>query len=83
MTTKQDLYRLIDNLPENAVARAAAMLESLSVEDPVLKAFMEAPVDDEPLSPEDIAAIEEAEAEIARGELVPWEEVKARLFEQS
>jgi hypothetical protein len=49
----------------------------LAVErDPVLHAFLTAPLDDEPTTPEDLAAIAEAETEMARGEVVPWAEVK-------
>ena len=82
MTTKQDLHKLIDQLPESAIPRASQLLESLrEVEDPVLKVFLEAPEDDEPLTPEDIAAIEEGKAEIARGEGIPWEIVRARLLD--
>jgi hypothetical protein len=47
--------------------------------DPVLRAFLEAPEDDEPVTEEEEAAIAEAEAEIAR-EGIPWEVVEARLF---
>jgi len=47
--------------------------------DPVLRAFLSAPEDDEPLTAEEEAAIREAEEEIARGEGRPWEEVQARL----
>jgi hypothetical protein len=81
MTTKQDLHRLIDELPESAVAEAARLLAALRAEeDPVLRAFLEAPEDDEPETEEERAAVEEARAEIVRGEVVPWEEVEARLF---
>lgn len=40
------------------------------------QAFMAAPVDDEPLTAEDVAAIEEGKAETARGEGIPWEEAR-------
>lgn len=83
MTTKQDLHHMVDDLPESAVAQAGRLLEALRVEeDPLLKALMEAPEDDEPLTPEEIEAIEEGKAEIARGEGIPWEIVRARLLDQ-
>jgi len=41
---------------------------------------MEAPVDDEPLTEEDIAAIEEGEEAIRKGDIVPHEEVRKELF---
>ena len=81
MTTKQDLHQLIDDLPESVLPEAERFLESLRAgDDPLLRALLEAPEDDEPLTPEDIAAIEEGKAEIARGEGIPWEVVRAQLF---
>ena len=76
-TTKERLHRLIDALPDSNLAAAEEALASLT--DPILRAFLEAPEDDEPLAPEDISAIEQGKAEIELGELVPWEEVKTRL----
>lgn len=84
MTTKDALHRLIDELPESELATAWHLLEPLRAlraeSDPVLRAFLNAPEDDEPLTEEEIAAIEEGEADIARRALSPWEEVEARLF---
>jgi len=82
MTTKQDLHQIVDELPDWLLPEAARALQPLRAaqDDPVLRALMEAPEDDEPLTEEDIAAIEEGRAEMARGEWIPWEEVKARLF---
>lgn len=75
---------MVDDLPEWMLAEASRLLDSLRVQadDPLLRAFMEAPEDNEPLTPEDIAAIEEGKAEIARGEGIPWEVVRARLLDQ-
>jgi hypothetical protein len=46
----------------------------------VLHAFLTAPEDDEPLTPEDEVAIEEAHKAVARGEVEPWESVRAELL---
>jgi hypothetical protein len=78
MATKDGLHRLIDDLPETLVEEAERRLTQLR-DDPVLRAFLEAPEDDEPVTEEDIAAIEEARAERTRGELIPLEEVARRL----
>lgn len=84
MTTKKDLHQMVDELPERAVPEAARLLRTLCAEeDPLLKALMEAPEDDEPETEEERAAVAEGKAEIARGELIPWEDVKARLFPES
>ena len=86
---KDDLHQLVDALPEREVYAARRFLEELrdaargasrgAPDDPVLRAFMDAPEDDEPLTAEDAAAIAEAHAEIARGEGRPWEAVRADL----
>ena len=41
------------------------------------------PAEDEELTPEEEAGIAEGLAEIERGETVPWEEVKRKLFARS
>ena len=83
MTTRDRLYQLVDCLPEAAVPEAERALEQLqAVDDPLLQAFLNAPIDDEPLTPEEVLAVEEGKAEIARGEGIPWEVVRARLLEK-
>ncbi|MHB1161327.1 MAG: hypothetical protein ACYC66_13375 [Chloroflexota bacterium] len=83
MTDKEKLYRLIDELPEGELLPAERFLEYLRdrARDAVLRAFMEAPEDDEPLTDEELAAIREGEKAVARGEVKPWEEVKAEIQE--
>ena len=80
MTTKDVLHRLIDELPDSELETARRLLEPLRAgDDPVLRAFLTAPDDDEPLTPEEIAEIEAARQEVARGDVVSWDEVKKRL----
>ena len=45
----------------------------------VARAQMEQQLLDEDISDEDLAAIEEGLAQIERGEVVPWEQVRAEL----
>ena len=47
--------------------------------DPVWEAFLNAPLDDEPLTEEDVQAIEEAEEDIVAGRVKPWKELKREL----
>jgi hypothetical protein len=47
--------------------------------DLVLQALLDAPVDDDPLTPEDEQALAEAREEMSRGDLISWEEVKRSL----
>jgi hypothetical protein len=84
MTVKEELHRLVEELPECELHAAKRFLEYLGAValDPVLRAFLKAPEDDEPVTEEEEAAIAEAKAEIDRGEGIPWEVVEARLFRE-
>lgn len=80
MTTKKDLHRLVDELPTREVAAARRYLEYLrNMGDPVRRALEEAPLDDEPLTAEDEAAINEAHRDVAAGRVVDHREVKRQL----
>jgi hypothetical protein len=81
MTTRDRVHRLVDELPDDELHAAERYLARLReiASDPVLRAFMLAPEDDEPLTPDEIIDIEEAKAEIARGEFVSWGEACSRL----
>jgi predicted transcriptional regulator len=65
MATKEALRRLIDEMPDEEAER---LLHTLG--DPIARALAPAPVDDEPLTPEDVAAIEEGIADIEAGRVV-------------
>ena len=93
--TKADLHRLIDDLPESEQEIAFRILKCLNdekrsgmakamveeLEDPFLCALAEAPIDDEPETPEEAEAVREGEEAIARGDILSWDEVKRRLRE--
>lgn len=49
------------------------------LQDPLLKLLYEAPLDDEPLTQEDLAAIKEAKEDIAAGRLITVEQLKREL----
>jgi DNA-directed RNA polymerase specialized sigma24 family protein len=61
---------------EIQVERSQRELES----DPVLVALREAPLDDEPLTDEDLAALEEARKDVAQGRLISHDEVRRRFL---
>jgi hypothetical protein len=83
MISKDTLHQLIDGLSETQVDRAWQLLQPLRPDtDPLVRALLEAPDDDEPLTLEDLTAIGEADADVANGNVVPWEEVRMRI-EQS
>ena len=77
MTIKEELHRLVDELPESESHAAKRYLEYLcNMGDPVLRAMLEAPEDDEPETEEERAAVAEAYEDLAAGRIVPLEEVK-------
>lgn len=83
MTSKKELYRLIDELPESELHAAKRFLEYLrNMGDPMIQALMEAPCDDEPTTPEEDAGAQEAWQEYLRGEARPWEEVRKELLSE-
>jgi hypothetical protein len=55
--TRADLHRLVDELPEEAIEPTAAVLER--ARNPLWAVLQVAPPDDEPLTAEDLAAIED------------------------
>jgi hypothetical protein len=61
---------------EIRVERTQRELES----DPVLVALREAPLDDEPLTDEDLTALEEAREDVAQGRLISHDEVRRRFL---
>lgn len=82
ITERTTLYRLVDMLPERDLDAARRMLHGLlsSEDDPVLRAFVEAPEGDEDMSPEDREALARGDADVAAGRLVSHEEAKRILL---
>ena len=81
MTIKEELHRLVDELPECELYGAKRFLEYLrNMGDPVLRALMEAPYDDEPTTPEEDKGAEEAWQEYRRGKAISAEEAKRELL---
>ena len=76
---RERLHALVDALPEDELAEAEQLLESFASADPALRAALIAPIDDEPVTAGEIAAIERAKREIALGEYVTDEELDAIL----
>lgn len=71
MQTRERIHRLIDELPEDELPAAERVLIRLrDIDDPVLHALRNAAEDDEPLSPEDEAAIDEGLQALQHGDFV-------------
>jgi hypothetical protein len=83
MQDRQVLHTLVDELPEPELPAARRFLEYLRQQSPdrLRLALDAAPLDDEPVTADDLAAIREGFEEYARGETVPHEEVKRLLRE--
>jgi hypothetical protein len=76
------LYELIDQLPASewsTVERFLVRQNQLAC-DPLYRALHDAPYEDEPISPEEEAAVEETRQQMKRAQGIPWEEVRAELF---
>jgi hypothetical protein len=74
---KQHAHELIDQLPPSQVPAAIGMLESLL--DPVSRAIKNAPLDDEPLSPQDEKSLAEASEWSKHNRATPHEEFLTEL----
>jgi len=79
-TTRDALHRLVDELPKRELSAARRYLEYLrNMGDPVLRAFLEAPEDDEPETEEERVSADEAWQEYQRGEALSADEAKREL----
>jgi predicted transcriptional regulator len=81
MQSKRVLHSLVDELPEAEVLAAQRFLEYLGhrSKDPLRVLLDGAPLDDEELAEEDVAAIGQGLADKRNGDLLSQEEVE-RLF---
>ena len=80
MTIKDELHRLVDELPARELHGAKRFLEYLrNMGDPVLKALLESPEDDEPETEEEATAVAEAYEDLAAGRVIPLDKIKREL----
>ncbi len=77
MTAKEKLRERIETLSEEEAAETLRLLEDRS--DPLLVLLDNAPLDDEPTTPEEEAAVQEALDAAARGETISLDELRAEL----
>ena len=75
MTAKEQLLQRVQGLSEAEAAETLRLLDQRT-EDPVIAAFRDAPLDDEPWTEEDEQAAAEGRAEYRRGEGVPLDEIR-------
>jgi hypothetical protein len=77
MTAKEKLRQTIEDLSELEAEQTLAFIARRRERDPVLEFFSNAPEDDEPLTPEEQASVEEAWAQ--RGQSVPLDEFRREV----
>jgi hypothetical protein len=77
--TRDHLHRLIDELPDADLPEVERYLARRGTDDPVLRALANAPEGDEPLTPEEEAAIREGMEAIERGDVLSQAEVRREL----
>jgi hypothetical protein len=75
VTTKDELRQLVDELDEDAAREALALLQDLRLP----RLLREAPIDDEPETDEERAAVAEAREALARGDVVSDAELRRQL----
>jgi hypothetical protein len=81
MTTRQALKDMIDMVPEERLDDVEQSIRRvMDVEDdPVMRSLRRAPIDDEPLTAEERAAIDEGLRSLSEGRGITTEELKRRL----
>lgn len=74
---RKQAHALLDQLPADKLNAVRRVLEVMVYpgDDPLARSLAIAPVDSEPVSQEEAAALDEAHAAIARGEGTPHEEI--------
>ena len=78
MDNKATLHRLIDRLPDNKIPQVQAYLETINAGD--LKALLaKAPEEDEMISAEEEAAVQQARADIAANGAISHEDARKML----
>ena len=80
MTRREHLHSLVDELPEAELPAAERVLEALATrESPLEKLLADAPVDDEPETDEERAAVAEAWREHREGKRLTTEQVRGEV----
>ena len=80
MQTRERVHQLIDELPDNELDDVERFLAQRGAGGSAFRRALEsAPEEDEPVSPEEAAAIEEAYADVAAGRVLTDDELWRRL----
>jgi hypothetical protein len=79
MPIKEALHRLVDSLPDDALEEAERYLRALQSDDPVVRAHLLAPYDDEPETEEERRTVAEAREDLRAGRVVSMDEIKGEF----
>ena len=79
MTAKEKLRKAIEDLSELEAEQTLAFIADHHGREPVIEYFENAPEDDEPLTPDEEASLDEAWAQYKRGDAVPLEDIRREL----
>ena len=77
MNEKRQAHELIERLPATQLSAVVGLLEAML--DPVSRAIAHAPIDDEPVTPEEEKALAEAREWSKHNKSIPHEQVLAEL----
>ena len=78
--TREEVKDLIDCVPTDELLVVKRYIQYIiDIHDPAFKAFLDAPVDDEPITEADKIALQEAREDIAAGRLIPAKELYKEL----
>ncbi|HLH27097.1 MAG TPA: hypothetical protein VK066_31645 [Chloroflexota bacterium] len=78
MIARDDVHQLLDELPDDILPEVARYLAALR-DDPLARLLLTAPIDDEPETDEERAAVREAREEAARVGYVADEDLDREL----
>lgn len=80
MTAKEQLHRVVEELSEAEAADALSLLVARRARPDALDQLLaDAPLDDEPTTPEEEASVLEAREQAARGEVFSAEQIRREL----
>ncbi len=81
MSIREDIYQIVDELPESALPSVLQHLQLLRMAetDSLARALLNAPIDDEPYTDEERAEDAEALQEYLRGETRDWDDFQAEF----
>jgi hypothetical protein len=83
VSTREKAHKLLDELPESEIEPVVEFIASRGG-DPLLRLLENAPEEDEDISAEEEAAVQEARDEIAAGApLIPFDEIKREFGYES